>query len=144
MPWLSRPQMTDICNNVIKSVNKPSSLPFFAVYSVFTGWAKPKQSSQQPSSTAVPGKQAGVWEEGFCYRWTELAWLLTPVSFEYEQSLQPRYLQKEKSSHRNKMTSLDPSQYICLFHNCCWICMLLCSGIHSCWMMLLGNSVYVC
>lgn len=49
------------------------------VYLVFTGRAKPKQSSQQPSSPAVPGKQAGVREEGFCYCWTELAWLLTPV-----------------------------------------------------------------
>lgn len=46
---------------------------------VFTGWAKPKQSSEQPSSPALPGKQTRVREEGFCHRWTELAWLLTPV-----------------------------------------------------------------
>lgn len=46
---------------------------------VLTGWAKPKQSGEQPSSPALPGKQTGVREEGFCHRWTELVWLLTPV-----------------------------------------------------------------
>lgn len=49
------------------------------VLPVFTGWAKSKQSSEQPSSPALPGKQTGVREEGFCHRWTELAWLLTHV-----------------------------------------------------------------
>lgn len=111
---------------------------------VFTGWAKPKQSCQQPSSPALPGKQTGVREKGFCYCWTELAWLLTPVVVGSMNSVQPRnkktLIKKIDRSHQNEMTHLKILWYICP-PNCCKVCMPLCCGIHSCWMLLLGNSV---
>lgn len=96
-------------------------LTCLVVYSVFTGWAKPKQSSQQPSSPAVPRKQAGVREEGFCHCWTELARLLTPAI------VQVRTMSTSESRNHRSRTQLITQKWhilkffysVYLSHNCC-------------------------
>lgn len=98
--------------------------PFILVLSVFTGWAKPQQSSQQPSSPAVPGKQAGVREEGVCHCGTELARLLTPVVvvvvIPTMNSVRITYHDQENGwSHTKKWHILKFFNSVYLSLNCC-------------------------
>lgn len=60
---------------------------------VSAGRTQPKQSCQQPSSTAVPGKQAGVWETSVSHCRTELERQLTTLSFPLVPSFCPQLSQ---------------------------------------------------
>lgn len=91
---------------------------------VLTGWAKPEQSSEQPSSPALPGKQTGVREEGFCHRWTELVWLLTPIvvhvwTFRFRIKKPPIKKLPISQKKEKKITHFKFFNLVYLSLNCC-------------------------
>lgn len=98
-------------------------------------------TAKQPSSTR---KTNGSTRKGFLLLLNRVGVTVDPRCRWSMNSVQPRnkktLIKKIDRSHQNEMTHLKILRYVCP-PNCCKVCMPLCCGIHSCWMLLLGNSV---
>lgn len=113
----------------------------YCIVLVFTGWAESEQPSQQPGSSAVPGEQAGVREEGVCHRGTELAWLLTSSPFTKNEQY-PASSQNENTEDQYLIKEMKCTSWFESFSALCvsvvrFVC---CCGITSCRMLLLDKS----
>lgn len=98
-------------------------------------------TAKQPSCTR---KTSGSMRRGFLLLLNRVGVTVDPCYCSSMNSVRPR-IEKPQIKKTTDLTEIKwhilKSFSIYLSHNCCWVCMLLCCGIHSCRMLLLGNSV---